>query len=99
MKRAGYVAAGLLALLVLAGYLALTFGTPQAPYSPAATPPPADVPVGRLAAHGEVPPPDPESPFAFQIPGCRCHSDDPAVVREHASYRLNQCSGCHAGGP
>lgn len=75
MKRAGYIAAGVVAALVVAGCLALTFGTPEAPA------------------------PDPESPFAFQVPGCRCHSDDPAVVEAHASYRLNQCSGCHAGSP
>jgi len=48
---------------------------------------------------GEVPEPDPQSPFAFQIPGCKCHSDDPAVVEEHAQYRLNQCRGCHSGSP
>ena len=53
---------------------------------------------GEVVA-GEVPEPDPGSPFAFEIPGCRCHSDDPAIVEEHAQYRLNQCSGCHAGSP
>jgi hypothetical protein len=29
------------------------------------------------------------------IPGCRCHSDDPAVVEEHARYRLADCAECH----
>lgn len=56
-------------------------------------------PFGGEVVEGEIPAPDPESPFAFQIPGCRCHSDDPVVVEEHASYRLNQCRGCHAGSP
>ncbi|MBE0418139.1 MAG: hypothetical protein IBX63_10275 [Coriobacteriia bacterium] len=56
-------------------------------------------PFGGEIVEGEVPAPDPESPFTFQIPGCRCHSDDPAVVEEHANYRLNQCRGCHAGSP
>jgi hypothetical protein len=56
-------------------------------------------PFGGEIVEGEVPEPDPQSPFAFQIPGCTCHSDDPAVVEEHANYRLNQCSGCHAGSP
>lgn len=47
---------------------------------------------------GEVPEPDPASPLAIEIPGCVCHSDDPAIVDEHANYRMNQCFGCHAGG-
>ncbi len=50
---------------------------------------------GTVVVDGEVPEADPSSPFTFQIPGCRCHSDDPAVVEEHAQYRLNQCAGCH----
>jgi hypothetical protein len=56
-------------------------------------------PFGGEIVEGEVPAPDPQSPFAFQIPGCKCHSNDPAVVEEHANYRLNQCRGCHAGSP
>ncbi len=46
----------------------------------------------------EAPPADPSSPFAIEIPGCVCHSDDPEVVKEHEQYRMNQCAGCHAGG-
>jgi hypothetical protein len=45
----------------------------------------------------EAPPPDPDSPLAIQIPGCTCHSDDEKIVEEHASYRMNQCFGCHSG--
>ncbi|PKQ29817.1 MAG: hypothetical protein CVT60_03430 [Actinobacteria bacterium HGW-Actinobacteria-10] len=45
-----------------------------------------------------VPPPDPSSPFAIEIPGCVCHSDDPTIVQQHSEYRMNQCFGCHAGG-
>lgn len=56
-------------------------------------------PFGGEVVEGEVPAPDPQSPFAFQIPGCKCHSDDPVVVEEHANYRLNQCRGCHDGSP
>jgi hypothetical protein len=44
-----------------------------------------------------APPPDPNTPLAIEIPGCVCHSDDPAVVEEHSQYRMNQCMGCHAG--
>jgi hypothetical protein len=47
----------------------------------------------------EAPPADPASPLAIEIPGCVCHSDDQKLVEEHASYRMNQCYGCHAGAP
>jgi hypothetical protein len=123
VKRAGYIALSVLALVAVVVGAAFAFGTPQAypppavvsPPSPAgagdgvAVPPtttPSDAavsgggaPFGGEIVEGEVPAPDPESPFTFQIPGCRCHSDDPAVVEEHADYRLNQCRGCHAGSP
>lgn len=49
------------------------------------------------ASRGEVPEPDPNSPLAISIPGCKCHSDDPKLVKEHEGYRMNQCAGCHAG--
>jgi len=45
-----------------------------------------------------VPPADPSSPLAISIPGCVCHSDDPAQVAEHKQYRMNQCAGCHMDG-
>lgn len=55
---------------------------------------------GVLYAFGtpQVPAPDPNAPLAVEIPGCVCHSDDPQLVEEHATYRMNQCAGCHAGG-
>lgn len=79
---------------------------------PAPTPAPASKPAAEpatqaaapeegtvsSAATQEVPPPDPNSPFAKDIPGCVCHSDDPKQVADHAVYRMNQCAGCHQGG-
>jgi hypothetical protein len=55
-------------------------------------------PMGEVV-EGEVPAPDPSTPLAIEIPGCTCHSDDPDVVAEHEQYRMNQCAGCHVGGP
>jgi hypothetical protein len=49
-------------------------------------------------AEGVAPPADPSSPLAIEIPGCVCHSDDPALVKQHSAYRMNQCAGCHVGG-
>ncbi|MDP2183349.1 MAG: hypothetical protein Q8K99_12375 [Actinomycetota bacterium] len=82
-----------LALLLATGGYLYAFGTPQAPSGPAAG---AVASAGAIAA--DVPAPDPNSPLAVQIPGCVCHSDDPELVQQHATYRMNQCVGCHAGG-
>lgn len=76
-----------------------TFGTPTAPTAATAGSDAAS-PVGEVGAvdaDTEVPPANPNSPLAIQIPGCVCHSDDPKLVEEHAAYRMNQCAGCHAG--
>ncbi|MDP2401326.1 MAG: hypothetical protein Q8M66_05045 [Actinomycetota bacterium] len=93
-QRALVISLSVLAILLAGAAVVFAFGTPQAP-------PPAEVPkVGATptATGTEIPAPDPKSPLAIQIPGCVCHSDDPALVEEHASYRMNQCFGCHSGG-
>lgn len=54
-----------------------------------------DVP--KVTADAKAPEPDPNSPLAISIPGCKCHSDDPKLVKQHEGYRMNQCAGCHAG--
>lgn len=57
----------------------------------------SDVPAAVPSDPGQVPEPDPSVPLAIEIPGCRCHSDDPAIVEAHSAYRMNQCAGCHGG--
>jgi hypothetical protein len=55
-------------------------------------------PSAERPADGQaVPEPDPSVPLAIEIPGCKCHSDDPKIVEEHSAYRMNQCAGCHGG--
>jgi hypothetical protein len=54
--------------------------------------------MGAADPDAEAPEADPSSPLAIEIPGCVCHSDDPAEVKRHAEYRMNQCAGCHMGG-
>ena len=112
MKLSHTIAITAVAVLVVLGVAAFAFGTPQAPdvtpkdvasgagmasrpikQAPAPETQPAEKPEA-----GQTPPaPDPSAPLAIEIPGCRCHSDDPKVVEEHAAYRMNQCAGCHAG--
>lgn len=91
-------------LLALVGFL-YVFGTPQsAPPAEASPVAVGAVPAEKaktgatVSANAEVPPADPGSPLAIEIPGCVCHSDDPALVESHSRYRMNQCAGCHVAG-
>jgi hypothetical protein len=49
----------------------------------------------ELLAAGQAPAYDRQ--FHIPIPGCVCHSDDPATVMAHSNRRINQCMGCHGG--
>ncbi len=96
-RRWAWVLLVSLAVLLGAAAYVYAFGVPQATPSAAI---PAPAATGAAPSDAEVPPPDPNSPLAIQIPGCVCHSDDPKVVAEHEQYRMNQCFGCHKdGGP
>jgi hypothetical protein len=103
-RRALAIIAAVLLVGLAAASFVFAFGTPQAPPpGPAGTSADkAASPDGKasasVAASAQVPQPDPASPLAVEIPGCTCHSDDPALVEEHAGYRMNQCFGCHNGG-
>ena len=99
---------GVAVLLAVLGVLYI-FGTPQsAPLSaPSAEASPAMGAATSAAkpdtgaevkAGGQAPPADPNSPLALEIPGCVCHSEDPALVQSHSRYRMNQCAGCHVAG-
>ncbi|MBU4555839.1 MAG: hypothetical protein KJ747_03080 [Actinobacteria bacterium] len=99
MKHRILIGSLVVTAVLLAGVIVMyAFGTPQAPSPGSAAR--TEVAAGQIATEvtGSVPAPDPSSPLAIQIPGCVCHSDDPKLVEEHASYRMNQCFGCHAGG-
>lgn len=86
------LALGAVVVLLAAVAAMFAFGTPQA--APAAAAQAAATPTTA-----GVPAPVAESaPLAIEIPGCVCHSDDPAVVAEHAKYRMNECASCHADG-
>jgi hypothetical protein len=38
-----------------------------------------------------------EGRFVIPIPGCVCHSDDPALQAAHSVRRINECTRCHGG--
>lgn len=98
MRRAFLIASiAAVALAALIGVVLAAAG-PDRETQPAARQNGAAAPSADIAGR-DVPPPDPLSPLATSIPGCVCHSDDPALVEEHASYRMNQCFGCHGSTP
>ena len=105
----GAVVAVLLALV--AAMFAL--GTPTTSQAPPLAAAPAGAPPGGPTGFDTAAPPgvpdtpdasaepiadDAASPLAIQIPGCVCHSEDPQVVADHATYRMSQCFDCHQGG-
>lgn len=47
----------------------------------------------RLVSAGQTPPV--EQRFHIPIPGCVCHSDDPAVTMAHSTRYISECFGCH----
>jgi hypothetical protein len=82
------VAAGLLAALALTLFFLGTPMAPQTPLSPATS-------GGTVSDPAPATPGGSAGPLAIEIPGCVCHSDDPTVVAEHATYRVSQCFDCH----
>lgn len=75
-------AASLLGILLVGVAIVFAIGVPQAP---------AVRSQGAAVAQSS----NSSGRFAIQIPGCVCHSDDPAIVSEHVGYRMYQCFGCH----
>ena len=103
LKRIG-AGAGVVVLVLAAVVVAMfAFGKPMTPQAPPQAAASAEVAASQM---GEAPTaPQQEStretgsdPLAVEIPGCVCHSDDPALVEEHASYRMSECFECHRDG-
>jgi hypothetical protein len=83
---------GLVVTLLALGLVAVGlfyFGGPSTP----APGPAADT--GATAAPSPMTGAPGDQRFIIEVPGCTCHSDDPAVVAEHATYRMSECSECH----
>ena len=75
---------------------AASAGVGAAPTASAPTSTPASITASP--AEGVVPAEEPSGALAIEIPGCVCHSDDPQVVAEHATYRMSECFECHQDG-
>lgn len=103
LKRIG-TGAGVAVLVIAALVVAMfAFGKPMAPQAPPQASASAEVASPQVggapvAPQQEAVPAQGSDPLAVQIPGCVCHSDDPAVVAAHATYRMSQCFDCHSNG-
>ena len=87
-------------VLVLVALVAamFAFGRPVAPRVTPQQATPGGTADGGAEPSAALQPAPPSGPLAIEVPGCVCHSDDPQVVAEHATYRMSQCFDCHQGG-
>ena len=82
------IGVAVLALVVL-GVLLYSFGGMERPA------PEYRAAYEQMVAQGTAAPI--ERRFVIPIPGCRCHSSDPAQQMQHSLYRIRECMSCHSG--
>ena len=51
----------------------------------------------QMVAAGQAPPI--QKRFVIGIPGCQCHSTDPALTAQHSRRHMNECGSCHSTKP
>jgi len=79
-------------VLVLAAVALYNFGGPSGSVYPGVT-----ARYDQLVASGQAPPL--RQRFVLPIPGCRCHSKDPALTAQHSVRHMNECGKCHNTSP
>jgi hypothetical protein len=80
---------GIAAAILLASAGALyAFGGEQTPSAQAQSAYATEVATGRQPAL--------QARFVIPIPGCECHSSDPALQMRHSVYHMSECGGCHS---
>ena len=92
LRRIGITAAAVLFVLAAAAVVMFSLGRPVAPQVSSETAAPAEVVDAQKDGQAG------SDPLAIEVPGCVCHSDDPDLVAQHATYRMSECFGCHQGG-
>lgn len=88
LKRVLILIAATVLVLVAVALVLYNFGSMWTPS--------ADVRQAYAAtvAAGQAPPI--EASFHIPIPGCVCHSSDPAQQMQHSTRRIKDCAGCHS---
>ena len=92
LKGVGITVACLVALLGLTGVLLWNFGGMSGSAVPGV--------LGQYdqwVASGKAP--AIQKRFVIPIPGCQCHSKDPALTAQHTRRHMNECGACHSTKP
>lgn len=89
LKRVGLSVLVVVAVLISAASVLYEFGgmEPPAPAVKSA--------YAQMVAAGRAKPVP--GRFVVPIPGCVCHSADPAQQVTHSVYRMSECGSCHKG--
>jgi hypothetical protein len=87
LKRALKGVGVTLLVLVALGLLLYSFGSMQSPSAEVRQAYASGVAAGQAPAI--------EQSFHIPIPGCVCHSPDPASQIRHESRRIKDCASCH----
>lgn len=101
LQRIGIITAVLVFVSAAVVVVMFALGKPvteQAPPEATASAQVAGEPAATPADAEPAKPSSESDPLAIEIPGCVCHSDDPDLVSEHATYRMSECFDCHQGG-
>jgi hypothetical protein len=92
LKGVGITIVSVLALGIVAGLLLYNFGG----MSGSAVPGVLDQ-YDQWVATGQAP--AIQKRFVIPIPGCQCHSKDPALTAQHTRRHMHECIKCHNTNP
>ena len=88
LRGTGITLGALVALLLLSGFLLYNFGGMSGSAVPGTL-----ASYDQMVAAGQAP--AIQKRFVIPIPGCQCHSHDPALTAQHTPRHMNECNKCH----
>jgi hypothetical protein len=92
LKVVGITVASLVALAVVSGLLLYNFGGMSGSAVPGVL-----EQYDQWVASGQAP--AIQKRFVIPIPGCQCHSTDPALTAQHTRRHMKECMKCHSTNP
>jgi hypothetical protein len=88
LKGTAITVGSLIVILVVGGLLAWNFGGMSGTVYPELL-----TQYDQMVAAGQAP--AIQKRFVIGIPGCKCHSTDPALTAQHTRRHMNECGKCH----
>jgi hypothetical protein len=88
LKGTAITVGSLIVILVVGGLLLWNFGGMSGSAYPEVL-----AEYDQMVARGEAP--AIQKRFTIGIPGCQCHSKDPALTAQHTRRHMNECGKCH----